>query len=56
MLDDTLYRSQVGQRVSTRTEAPEPLVEASQQEFRAKAGALAPRYRTQLLPPPGAGT
>jgi quercetin dioxygenase-like cupin family protein len=47
---------EVGQRVSTRTEAPEPLGETSEHEFRAKAGALAPRYRTQLLPPPGATT
>lgn len=45
---------EVGQRVSTRTEAPAPLDDASQQEFRAQAGALAPRYRTQLLPPPDA--
>jgi len=47
---------EVGQRVITRTEAPEPLDEASEHAFRAKAGALAPRYRTQLLPPPGAST
>jgi quercetin dioxygenase-like cupin family protein len=44
----------VGQPVPTRTTAPPPLDEAAEAEFRAKAQALAPQYRTELLPP-GAG-
>lgn len=42
---------EVGQRVGTRTEPPPPLDETSEQAVRTKAGALAPQYRTQLLPP-----
>lgn len=45
----------VGQSVSTRTEPPAPLDAAGEAQFRAKAASMAPRYRTELLPPPGAG-
>jgi quercetin dioxygenase-like cupin family protein len=45
---------EVGQRVGTRTEAPPELDEAAEQAFREKSMALAPAYRTELLPPPGA--
>jgi quercetin dioxygenase-like cupin family protein len=45
---------EVGQRVSTRTEAPPPLGDAAAEAFRAKAARLAPRYRTELLLPPEA--
>ena len=41
----------VGQPVSTRTEPPAPLDPAAQSAFIAKAQALAPRFRTVLLPP-----
>lgn len=43
----------MGQPVGTRTEAPPPLDAQEQTAFIAKANALAPRYRTELLPPPG---
>jgi quercetin dioxygenase-like cupin family protein len=43
----------VGQPVGARTEAPPPLDAQAQAEFVAKANALAPRFRTELLPPPG---
>ena len=43
---------EVGQAVATRTEAPPPLDEAAEAEFRAKAQSLAPAYATELLPPP----
>jgi uncharacterized cupin superfamily protein len=42
---------EVGVRVATRAEAPARLDEAAEAEFRAKATALAPKYRTELLPP-----
>ena len=42
---------EVGQRVGTRTEAPAKLDEAAQAAFVAKARALAPQYRTELLRP-----
>jgi quercetin dioxygenase-like cupin family protein len=45
----------VGQTVATRTEAPPRLDADEQAAFIAKAAALAPQYRTELLPPPGAG-
>lgn len=45
----------VGQPVATRTEPPAPLDEAAQAAFVARARSLAPRYRTELLPPPDAG-
>ena len=44
----------VGQPVSTRTEAPPPLDAAGRVAFIAKSGPLAPEYKTELLPPPGA--
>jgi hypothetical protein len=43
-----------GQPVDTRTEAPPPLDAEAQAAFLAKAKALAPDYKTELLPPPGA--
>ena len=43
----------VGQPVATRTEPPPPLDAQAEDAFRAKAGALAPRFATELLPPPG---
>src|ERR1700733_10144722 len=45
----------VGQPLASRTEPPPPLDPAAQAAFVAKAQSLAPRYRTELLPPPGAG-
>jgi len=45
----------VGQAVATRTEAPPPLDDAKQAAFIAKAAALAPHFRTELIPPPGQG-
>jgi quercetin dioxygenase-like cupin family protein len=44
---------EVGEPVETRTEAPPPLDGAAQAAFIAKSQALAPQYRTELLPPPG---
>jgi hypothetical protein len=44
----------VGQPVATRTEAPPPLTPDEQQAFIAKSRSLAPRFKTDLLPPPGA--
>jgi quercetin dioxygenase-like cupin family protein len=44
----------VGQPVATRTEAPPPLDDAARAAFIARSGELAPRYRTELLPPPAA--
>jgi quercetin dioxygenase-like cupin family protein len=43
----------VGQPVATRTEPPAPLSPEEETAFRAKAQALAPRFVTELLPPPG---
>ena len=43
----------VGQPVTTRTEPPAPLSPAEETAFREKAQALAPRFATELLPPPG---
>jgi quercetin dioxygenase-like cupin family protein len=40
---------EIGVLVATRTTAPPKLDEAAQAEFRAKAAALAPKYRTELL-------
>jgi quercetin dioxygenase-like cupin family protein len=42
---------EVGQRVTTRTEAPPRLDQAATAAFIAKSRALAPQYRTDLLPP-----
>ncbi|MGH3248603.1 MAG: cupin domain-containing protein, partial [Trebonia sp.] len=44
----------VGQPVATRTEAPPPLDAGAQAAFIATSVALAPEYKTELLPPPGA--
>jgi quercetin dioxygenase-like cupin family protein len=43
------FFAEVGVPVATRTMAPPMLDGAAQAEFRAKAEALAPRYRTELL-------
>jgi uncharacterized cupin superfamily protein len=43
----------VGQPVATRTEPPPPLDAEAQAAFVAKSRVLAPRYKTELLPPPG---
>ncbi len=43
------FFAQVGVPVATRTTAPPKLTSAAQAEFRAKAEALAPKYRTELL-------
>lgn len=43
----------VGQPVGTRTEAPPPLDADARAAFITKANTLAPRYRTELPPPPG---
>lgn len=40
---------EVGVPVATRTTPPPKLDDAAQTEFRAKAAALAPKYRTELL-------
>jgi hypothetical protein len=48
------FFSMVGQPVATRTQAPPPLSADSQAAFIAKALALAPEYKTELLPPPSA--
>jgi quercetin dioxygenase-like cupin family protein len=45
------FFQEVGVPVATRTTAPPKLDEKGQAEFRAKAEALAPKYRTELLPP-----
>jgi quercetin dioxygenase-like cupin family protein len=42
---------EVGVPVATRTTAPPKLDAAAQADFRAKAEALAPKYRTELLKP-----
>ena len=44
----------VGQPVTARTEAPPPLDPAAQAAFIARSKALAPEYKTELLPPPDA--
>jgi quercetin dioxygenase-like cupin family protein len=41
----------LGVPVASRTAPPPPLDEAGQAAFKAKAEALAPHYRTELLPP-----
>jgi quercetin dioxygenase-like cupin family protein len=45
------FFAEVGIPVATRTEAPPKLNEAAQEAFIAKAIALAPKYRTELLLP-----
>jgi quercetin dioxygenase-like cupin family protein len=44
----------VGQPVATRTQAPPPLDAGAQAAFIARVSVLAPEYKTELLPPPGA--
>jgi quercetin dioxygenase-like cupin family protein len=44
------FFEQVGVRVATRTTAPAQLNKQQQQAFMEKAKALAPKYRTELLP------
>jgi hypothetical protein len=39
--------------VATRTQAPPPLSPDTQPAFIARSGSLAPRFKTELLPPPG---
>ena len=46
---------EVSQLVETRTTPPAPLDADAQTAFVARVQELAPRYRTELLPPPGAG-
>jgi hypothetical protein len=41
----------IGEPVATRTGPPAPPDEAAQAAFIARSQALAPRYRTELLPP-----
>ena len=48
------FFTMVGQPVATRTEAPPPLTPDEQQAFIAKSQRLAPQFKTDLLPPPGA--
>ena len=43
------FFNEIGVAVATRTTPPPRLDEAAQAEFRAKAAALAPKYRTELL-------
>jgi uncharacterized cupin superfamily protein len=43
----------VGQPLTTRTSPPPALDPTAQTEFIGKVQSLAPRYRTELLPPPG---
>jgi quercetin dioxygenase-like cupin family protein len=49
------FFTRLGQAVPTRTTPPPPLDDAAQAAFLANARSLAPRYRTELLPPPAAG-
>jgi quercetin dioxygenase-like cupin family protein len=44
------FFAQVGVPVATRTTPPPPLDSAAQAAFEAKAQALAPKYKTELLP------
>ena len=44
------FFQQIGVPVATRTTPPPKLDEAAQTAFRAKSEALAPQYRTELLP------
>ena len=45
------FFKEVGVRVATRTTPPPPLDEEAEAAFVAKIKALAPKYRTELLPP-----
>src|SRR5271154_5298177 len=44
------FFAQLGVPVATRTTPPPPLDEKAQQQFRAKAAALAPKFKTEFLP------
>lgn len=44
------YFLEIGVPVATRTTAPAKLEGAAEAEFRAKAAALAPKYKTEFLP------
>jgi quercetin dioxygenase-like cupin family protein len=44
------FFAQVGTPVATRTTVPPRLDDKAQAEFRARAAALAPRYKTEFLP------
>jgi uncharacterized cupin superfamily protein len=44
------FFAQVGIPVATRTTVPPRLDDKAQAEFKAKAAALAPRYKTEFLP------
>ncbi len=44
------FFEQVGVRVATRTTPPPKPEEKAEQELRAKAAALAPKYKTEFLP------
>jgi quercetin dioxygenase-like cupin family protein len=43
---------EIGSRVPDRTAPPPKLGEAEEKEWRERAASLAPKYRTELLPPP----
>ena len=43
---------EIGNRVADRTAPPPEMSEAEQREWQERAAALAPKYRTELLPPP----
>jgi quercetin dioxygenase-like cupin family protein len=43
----------VGQPVTSRTQAPQPLSSDAQAAFVARSRGLAPQFKTELLPPPG---
>jgi hypothetical protein len=43
------FFAEVGLPIATRTTAPPKLDETAQAEFKAKAEALAPKYKTELL-------
>jgi quercetin dioxygenase-like cupin family protein len=45
------FFEEVGVRVATRTTPPTPLDEAAEAAFKAKAAALAPKYRTEFVRP-----
>jgi quercetin dioxygenase-like cupin family protein len=45
------FFAEIGVPVATRTTPPPKLDSAAQLEFRAKAEKLAPKYKTELLPP-----
>jgi hypothetical protein len=48
------FFKEIGLPVATRTIPPPPLNEEAEAAFIAKVKTLAPKYRTELLPPSGA--